>query len=74
VGQGHRPRPALNGHALYSLRAALDYLEATPLARIDIDHGYLANLTAHEKSEERRLLSEVVSDMRKIGVLRTLRT
>jgi hypothetical protein len=43
------------------MRAALDYLEATPLARIDIDHGYLANLTAHEKSEERRLLYQKVA-------------
>jgi anaerobic magnesium-protoporphyrin IX monomethyl ester cyclase len=48
-----------NGHALYCLKSALDYIEATPLDEIDIKGGYLAKLTAHEKMQERRLLTEV---------------
>ena len=48
-----------NGHALYCLRSALDYIEGTPLDEIDIRDGYLAKLTAHEKTEERRLLAEL---------------
>jgi hypothetical protein len=30
-----------NGHALYCLSAALDYIEAMPLEKIDIRDGYL---------------------------------
>lgn len=48
-----------NGHALYSLGAALDYIEATPLETIDIRHGYLGRLTAHELAQERQLTAEV---------------
>lgn len=48
-----------NGHALYCLRSALDYIEATPLEKIDIRQGYLAKLTAHELAQERRLAAEV---------------
>jgi len=48
-----------NGHALYCLSAALDYIEATPLDRIEIGSGYLARLTAHELEQERRLKVEV---------------
>jgi anaerobic magnesium-protoporphyrin IX monomethyl ester cyclase len=48
-----------NGHALYCLRSALDYIEATPLDEIDVRGGYLARLTTHEKVQERRLLTEV---------------
>ena len=48
-----------NGHALYCLKSALDYIEATPLDEIDIKGGYLAKLTTHEKTQERRLLAEV---------------
>ena len=48
-----------NGHALFCLRSALDYIEATPVDEIDIRGGYLAKLTAHEKLQERRLLSEL---------------
>jgi len=44
-----------NGHALYCLGAALDYIEATPLASIDIRSGFLAGLTAHELTQEREL-------------------
>jgi hypothetical protein len=48
-----------NGHALYCLKSALDYVEATPLEEIDIRGGYLAKLTAHEKAEERQLLAQL---------------
>jgi anaerobic magnesium-protoporphyrin IX monomethyl ester cyclase len=48
-----------NGHALYCLRSALDYIEATPVDEIDIRGGYLAKLTAHEKMQERRLSAEL---------------
>ena len=48
-----------NGHALYCLKSALDYIEATPLDEIDIKGGYLAKLTTHEKTQEHRLLAEV---------------
>jgi hypothetical protein len=47
-----------NGHALYCLKAALDYVEATPLAKIQINAGFLAALTAHERAHEQRLLAE----------------
>jgi hypothetical protein len=44
-----------NGHALYCLGAALDYIEATPIEKIDIRRGYLGKLTA----QERQLTAEV---------------
>ena len=47
-----------NGHALYCLKAALDYVEATPLEKIEINRGFLATLTAHELAQERRLLNQ----------------
>ena len=52
-----------NGHALYCLRSALDYIEATPLDEIDIRGGFLAKLTTHEKMQERRLLAELGQSM-----------
>ena len=48
-----------NGHAFYCLGAALEYIEATPLEKINIRQGYLARLTAHELAQERQLLAEV---------------
>lgn len=48
-----------NGHALYCLRSALDYIEATPLDEIDVRGGYLAKLTAHEKTQERLLMADL---------------
>ncbi len=48
-----------NGHALYCLGAALDHIEATPIEEIDIRHGYLGRLTAHELAQERQLTAEV---------------
>jgi anaerobic magnesium-protoporphyrin IX monomethyl ester cyclase len=47
-----------NGHALYALSAALDYVEATPLAEIGINDGFLAAVRAHEQAQEQRLLAE----------------
>jgi hypothetical protein len=44
-----------NGHALYSLSAALDYIEETPLKLINIRDGFLARLTAHEIEQEEDL-------------------
>ncbi len=48
-----------NGHALYCLRSALDYIEATPADKIDIRSGYLGKLTAHEKTQERGIRAEL---------------
>jgi hypothetical protein len=55
----HRITAECNGHALYCLKSALDYIEATPLKEIDIRGGYLARLTAHEKAEERQLMAQL---------------
>jgi anaerobic magnesium-protoporphyrin IX monomethyl ester cyclase len=48
-----------NRLACYTLRCALDHIEATPLATLERDTGYLDRLTAHEKNEESRLVNEV---------------
>jgi len=48
-----------NRVACYTLRCAVDHIEATPLAKLEQDTGYLDGLTAHEKREESRLLAEV---------------
>ena len=50
-----------NGYALNTLRAALDYVAATLAERIEIDRGYLADLTAHELAEERKLTEQVLA-------------
>jgi radical SAM superfamily enzyme YgiQ (UPF0313 family) len=50
-----------NGHALNTLRSALDYIARTPVERIEIDRGYLADLTAHELAMERELTAQVLS-------------
>ncbi len=50
-----------NGYALNTLRCALDYVERTPAERIDINRGYLANLTARELAEERKLTAQVLA-------------
>ena len=50
-----------NGYALNTLRAAVDYFARTPLERIDINRGYLAELTAHELAEERKLTAQVLA-------------
>ena len=50
-----------NGYALNTLRAAVDYFARTPVERIDINRGYLAELTAHELAEERKLTAQVLA-------------
>lgn len=50
-----------NGYALNTLRSALDYIAKTPAERIEIDRGYLADLTAHEVAAERKLTAQVLS-------------
>jgi hypothetical protein len=46
---------------LNTLRSALDYCARTPAERIEIDRGYLADLTAHELAEERKLTAQVLA-------------
>jgi hypothetical protein len=48
-----------NRVACYTLRCAVDHIEATPLADLERDRSYLDGLTAHEKREETRLTAEV---------------
>jgi hypothetical protein len=55
----HRIAAECNGHALYCLGSALDYIGATHLDDIDIRGGYLAKLTAHEKIQEKRLMAQL---------------
>lgn len=49
-----------NGFALYTLRAALQHIETTPLATLERDRSFLRQLTRHEETEEDRLLRQVV--------------
>jgi radical SAM superfamily enzyme YgiQ (UPF0313 family) len=49
-----------NGLALYTLRAAVDYIEATPLASLEGGRSFLQQLTLREQEEENRLLRQVV--------------
>lgn len=49
-----------NGLAVYTLRTALDYVEATPLSVLERDSSFLKRLTEHEQAEENRLLEQVV--------------
>jgi hypothetical protein len=44
---------------LYTLRAALDHIEATPLDELTRDTQYLDGLTAHEHAQERQLMAQV---------------
>jgi hypothetical protein len=48
-----------NRVACYTLRCAIDHVEATSLSQLEQDTGYLDGLTVHEKREEARLVSEV---------------
>jgi radical SAM superfamily enzyme YgiQ (UPF0313 family) len=48
-----------NRVACYTLRCAVDHIEATPLTTLQRERGYLERLTAHEKREEARLASEL---------------
>jgi anaerobic magnesium-protoporphyrin IX monomethyl ester cyclase len=48
-----------NTLACYTLRSAVDHIEATSLATLERDAGYLDGLTEHEKRQEARLVAEV---------------
>ncbi len=50
-----------NGYALNTLRAALDHVARTPAEHIEIDRGYLADLTAHELAQQRKLTEQVLA-------------
>jgi radical SAM superfamily enzyme YgiQ (UPF0313 family) len=50
-----------NGYALKTLRQALDYIAQTPIGRIEISQGYLADLTAQELARQRRLTEQVLA-------------
>lgn len=49
-----------NGVALYSLRTALQYIEANPLSVLERDRSFLDALTRYEQEEEARLLQQVI--------------
>jgi radical SAM superfamily enzyme YgiQ (UPF0313 family) len=49
-----------NGFALYTLKAAVDHVEATPLATLQRDRSFLTRLTRNEQEQEERLLRQVV--------------
>jgi hypothetical protein len=51
--------------ACYTLRCAADHIEATPLAELEQNPGYLEGLTAHEKQQESRLVGEVAQYYRR---------
>jgi hypothetical protein len=50
-----------NGYALNTLRAALDHVSGLPCERIDIHSGQLAELTAHELAQQRKLVAKVLA-------------
>jgi radical SAM superfamily enzyme YgiQ (UPF0313 family) len=47
-----------NKMACYTLQAAVDHIEATPLDRLQRDPGFLERLTENEKQQEMRLTAE----------------
>ena len=49
-----------NGLAIYTLRTAIDYIEATPLSELESDQTFLKQLTLNELEEEQRLMENVV--------------
>ena len=55
----HHLTSVCNRVACYTLRRAVEHIEATPLSRLEQDAGYLERLTEHEKREETRLVNEV---------------
>jgi len=63
-----------NGLAIYTLRAAVDYLIATPLDTLEHDRSFLQQLTRHERAEEERLLREVVDFYWSVRQRKTLRS
>jgi hypothetical protein len=56
----HHLTAVCNQVACYTLRCAVDHIEATPLAILERERGYLERLTAHEKREEGRLVNELM--------------
>jgi hypothetical protein len=56
----HHLTAVCNRVACYTLRCAVDHIEAMPLAKLQRDKGYLERLTAHEKREEARLVNELM--------------
>ena len=57
--QIHYLTAVCNRIACYTLRCAIDHIEATPLAELERAPDYLDGLTAHEKQQEARLIGEV---------------
>jgi radical SAM superfamily enzyme YgiQ (UPF0313 family) len=61
-----------NGHAIYCLGAALDYIEATPVKQIEINAGYLGRLTAQVRDlywSARRRQDLVTPESRELELL-----
>ena len=54
----HHLTAVCNRIACYTLRSAVDHIEATPLSQLEKDGSYLQGLTTHEKQQESRLVSE----------------
>jgi radical SAM superfamily enzyme YgiQ (UPF0313 family) len=55
----HHLTAVCNRVACYTLRCAVNHIEAMPLAKLEQDPRYLDGLTAHERREEARLIHEV---------------
>lgn len=55
----HHLTAVCNRIACYTLRAAVDYVEKTPLSQLERNRRYLDDLVVHEKEQEARLLTEV---------------
>lgn len=49
------------------LRAALDHIEGSSLAQLEADRSFLLGLTAHERTREARLESEVADYYRLVN-------
>ncbi len=60
-----------NRVAMYTLRAALDHIEATPAAQLVQGDPFLRGLTVHEMEEESRLLNEVAELYAVLGARRS---
>ena len=55
----HHLTAVCNRVACYTLRSAIDYIEATSLSELKKDRHYLDGLAVHEKEQEMRLNNEV---------------
>jgi radical SAM superfamily enzyme YgiQ (UPF0313 family) len=56
-----------NRIALYTLRAAVEHIQARTLADLEADPSYLMGLTEHERREEERLTAETMSFFQRLG-------